>query len=112
RGQRRRPGGVPRRPSRLERVKDPALFRIVLEENFVLVTNNRDDFRALVGRVELHPGLVVIVENVRRAREMEFFAAALARILADEAEGRDMVNSVVEVTGDGSVVRYDLPPLA
>ena len=89
-------------------LSDPRLFRILLQEQFVLVTNNREDFLALIGRTELHPGLVVIVENVPRAREIVFFRRALAHIAA---AGSDMINRVVEVDGDGVVRSYSLPGL-
>ena len=74
-------------------LKDPQLFQRILAENFVFVTNNRDDFRALVGDVELHPGLVVILENAPRAVEIEFFRHALTEIAREVAAGRNMVNT-------------------
>lgn len=83
----------------------------MIDEGLVFVTNNRRDFHALIGRAELHPGLVVLVENAARAREIEHFRAALEEIVAMLAAGRDMINSVVEVEGDGTVTRFELPPL-
>ena len=47
-------------------LKDGQLLKRMMDEEFILVTNNRDDFVELVSGVELHPGLVVILDNVRR----------------------------------------------
>lgn len=47
-------------------LKDPALFVRIQDESFTFVTNNRDDFIALVREVDLHAGLIVILPNVRR----------------------------------------------
>jgi predicted nuclease of predicted toxin-antitoxin system len=86
-------------------LKDPQLYRKILEEELILVTNNRDDFLQLIGAQELHPGLIVILENVRRDRQVDYFRAAL-EILKSMT---DMINKVIEVASDGSVTVYDLP---
>jgi len=44
--------------------KDWQLIRVILEQDYTFVTNNRSDFLALYGREALHPGLVIIVPNV------------------------------------------------
>lgn len=93
-------------------LKDPQLFRLALEEGFIVVTNNRDDFRELAGRVDLHPGLVVILENARRAREIGHFREALREIARLVEAGRDMINLVIEVDASGVATHYDLPPLS
>jgi predicted nuclease of predicted toxin-antitoxin system len=41
--------------------EDYQLRVIILEEEFVFVTNNGRDFRELFRAAELHPGLVIIV---------------------------------------------------
>lgn len=89
-------------------LKDPQLYRVIISEELILVTNNRDDFLHLVGGQELHPGLIVIIENARRERQLEFFQAALEVL----SEMTDMINKVMEVSGDGSVTVYDLPRVA
>jgi len=38
-----------------------------VKEEFVFVTNNARDFKRLVEKSALHPGLVIIVPNVRPA---------------------------------------------
>ena len=46
--------------------KDHQLREVILREEFVFVTNNARDFRKLMGKSELHAGLIVIVPNVAR----------------------------------------------
>jgi hypothetical protein len=43
------------------------------------VTNNADDFRELVGDVEIHPGLIVI-PSLDRPGQLRLFDAALSFI--------------------------------
>lgn len=40
---------------------DWAIVRYAVAESFVLVTNNSVDFRALLGREEIHAGLVRLI---------------------------------------------------
>src|SRR4051812_48840689 len=86
-------------------LKDGQLLKHLIDEELILVTNNRDDFVALVSDVELHPGLVVIVDNVRRDEQVRLFAAALDAISAITS----LINKVAEVATDGLVGVYDLP---
>ena len=88
-------------------LKDPQLLAKLLEEELILVTNNRDDFLGIMGDVELHPGLVVIMENVPREQQMRIFGIALEAL----AQVSSMVNKVLEVSSDGSIAMYDLPSL-
>jgi predicted nuclease of predicted toxin-antitoxin system len=87
---------------------DEAVRRHVLDEDLTLVTNNWDDFRPMLARATVHPGAVVILPNVRRERQVELFTAALSAI-RDHDPPLDMVNTVLEVDADGTVVRYSLP---
>lgn len=87
---------------------DPQVLRHVLDEDLTLVTNNWDDFRPMLGRVEVHAGIVVILPNVRRDRQIELFTAALS-VIRDHDPPLDMVNTVLEVDADGTVVRYAWP---
>lgn len=84
---------------------DHEILKRVVDEELVFVTNNRDDFLALVNGVEIHPGLVVIVDNVRRSEQLALFAIALqvARAMSS------LINKVVEVKADGTISVYDLP---
>lgn len=88
-------------------LKDPQVLGKLLEEELILVTNNRDDFLGIMANVELHPGLVVIMENVPRDQQMRLFGTALEVL----ARVSSMVNKVLEVSSDGSIAMYDLPSL-
>jgi predicted nuclease of predicted toxin-antitoxin system len=87
---------------------DEAVLGHVLDEDLTLVANNWDDFRPMLKRAQVHPGAVVILPNVRRERQMELFSAALSAI-RDHDPPLDMVNTILEVDGDGRVVRCWLP---
>jgi predicted nuclease of predicted toxin-antitoxin system len=71
--------------------KDWDLMKLVVEQDYTFVTNNRVDFLALYRRTPLHAGLVIIVPNVKPALQRELFEAALR--LIDEG---DLVNTVIE----------------
>ena len=86
-------------------LKDGQLLKQIIDEELILVTNNRDDFVALVSGVELHPGLVVVLDNVRRDEQMTLFASALDAI----GGMASFINKVAEVRRDGSVYVKDLP---
>jgi predicted nuclease of predicted toxin-antitoxin system len=80
--------------------------RIVADE-FTFVTNNRVDFIRLFGKIELHAGLVIVVPNTMPHVQQALFRAAL-----QFAEGRDLINSVIEVSlkhHTVQCVQYDLP---
>lgn len=89
-------------------LKDPEVLRRVLAEDLTTVTNNWIDFRPMLEREEVHPGIVVILPNVRRERQIELFTAALVT-LRDHDPPLDMVNTVLEVDADGTVVMYRMP---
>lgn len=86
-------------------LKDPQLFHKLISEELILVTNNCDDFLALIRGVELHPGLIVIIESVRRPGQLAYFEAALD-VLSDL---KSMINKVIEVAEGGAVKVYDIP---
>jgi len=86
---------------------DWALAERIVEDEFTFVTNNRVDFIHLFGKMDLHPGLIVLVPNVVPALQRALFQAALRY-----ATGRDMVNSVIELNLEGEDVQcmqYQLP---
>ena len=89
-------------------LQDEQVLHRLLDEDLTLVTNNWDDFRPMLQRAEVHPGVVVILPNVRRERQVELFTAALS-VIRDHDPPLDLVNTVLEVSEDGRVVRYSLP---
>jgi hypothetical protein len=62
----------------------------------------------MLQREAVHPGMVVILPNVRRERQVELFTAALLTI-RDHDPPLDMVNTVLEVDAEGTVVMYRMP---
>ena len=79
-----------------------------LEEDRIIVTQNAGDFRKLVGRQEVHPGLVIL-PNVGREGTWALLDRVLA-FLAAEGDGRTfMVNRVIEVAADGTTAVFELP---
>lgn len=68
------------------------------EDTFI--TNNRSDFRSLVGKEPLHAGMIIIVPNVTPDRQRELLTAALHHI-----GGRDLTNTVVEVEYRGNRIK-------
>ena len=86
---------------------DWALAERIVRDEFTFVTNNRVDFIQLFGKMELHPGLVVLVPNVVPALQQALFGAAIQSLA-----GGDLVDSVIEVSLEGktvSCVKYRLP---
>ena len=86
---------------------DWALAERIIKDEFTFVTNNRVDFLQLFGKMDLHAGLIVLVPNVAPAMQRALFQAALQYL-----DQRDLVNSVIEVSLDGTTaqcVEYELP---
>ena len=85
--------------------KDYQLRELILKEEFVFVTNNARDFVRIVEKSELHPGLLIIVPNVRPAVQDRLFEAALAEI----SKLPGMINKVIEVWSTSDLRIYTLP---
>ena len=88
--------------------KDWSLLEEIAKSDWVLVTNNAVEFRGRYRQVDLHPGVVFIVPNVRRAQQIELFDAALQDIEAHP----DLINTALDVTYEGEAIlvrRYPLP---
>ena len=86
---------------------DWALARRIVKDEFTFVTNNRGDFIQLFGQMDLHPGLIVLIPNVVPALQRALLHAAL-----QYSAGKDLVNTVIEVSLEGKTVRcleYQLP---
>lgn len=103
------------RDRKMLRTPDHVIREFCIDEERVIITHNADDFRKLVGKVELHPGLIILEENAREPswRQLE---AALAYITerADGDEAKWMCNRVVDVAfdenGDCVVSDQEIPP--
>ena len=82
--------------------------RYAIAEDLVLVTNNAADYRRLYAAEPLHPGLVILIPNVRRPLQRRLFRGALDQL----AIIGEPVNQVLEVDFAGGEVVYafyDLP---
>jgi len=81
--------------------QDSPLLEIVLRDEWTLVTNNGPDFTRLIRKkaadgLELHPGLILFMANVRPDLQRVLMQATL-----DYLEGReDLINRVLEVDLD------------
>jgi hypothetical protein len=71
----------------------------IVKDEFTFVTNNRMDFLRLFGKVDLHPGLIVLVPNAVPALQRALLLRALHYL-----SGRDLVNIVIEVRPKGKAV--------
>jgi predicted nuclease of predicted toxin-antitoxin system len=86
---------------------DWALAQRISKDEFTFVTNNRADFIRFFGKMDLHPGLIILVPNVVPALQRALFRAAL-----ESLGQRDLINTVIEVRLEGKMVRcldYELP---
>jgi predicted nuclease of predicted toxin-antitoxin system len=76
-------------------------------DEFTFVTNNRADFIRLFARMDLHPGLIILIPNAVPALQRALFQAVI-----DYSAQRDLLNTVIEVSLYGKTVRlveYQLP---
>ena len=87
---------------------DWTITRYAVDGDFVLVTNNARDYRALYGKEAFHAGLVILLPNVNLGGQRRMSRAALDAL----AGLGEPVNHVLEVdTRDGRITFdfYELP---
>lgn len=77
----------------LKGAPDWQLWKRVLRDDMVFVTNNAQDFRKLSRRTELHPGLVLILPMVRPTVQGQMFRAGLEYL----AGRTDLINRALEI---------------
>ena len=92
--------------------QDWTLVRRAVEDEYVIVTNNAADFTSLVGREEVHAGLVcfyIAPTRMSLETQKQLFEYALKQL-----QEKEPINEVLEVTltADGTVhaARYEWPP--
>jgi predicted nuclease of predicted toxin-antitoxin system len=86
-------------------------YRVVarcLAEDRVIVTENGDDFRRLVARSNIHPGLIIL-PCLGRKETWDLLQAALAYLGARGNPMDVMVNKVLEVGTSGAIALAPLP---
>lgn len=94
---------------------DHVVLRSAFAEDRIIVTENARDFRGLVGREELHPGLIV-VPCVSRDRCLQLLETAIAFLEAEAGRAEEpaadhMINRVIEVDAAGRCQIYRLPDI-
>jgi predicted nuclease of predicted toxin-antitoxin system len=91
---------------------DHAVLARATRENLVIVTENARDFRALVAREEIHPG-IIIIPCTSRARSKTILLAAILYLAGRGNPDDVMVNHVLEVEETGhdelTMTLYPLP---
>lgn len=97
--------------------KDPDLYAVVTDQEFVFVTNNERDFVSLTEHTEVHPGLVILPVGTREQQQIAY-AAAISHIERRSAAQRLtpaawIVNRLVEYQAvTGEVTDIEWPPPA
>lgn len=87
---------------------DHLVLRRCLDESRVMVTENACDFRNLVGKVEIHPGLIILPATGRE-QSWTLLSAVMAAVEAQGDPTRTMINRVAEVAASGEIRMFDLP---
>jgi hypothetical protein len=87
---------------------DHVVLSRCLAEDRVIVTENAVDFRKLVAREEVHPGLILL-PSVSRGLSLQLLTAAIAHLRTRGEPSDVMVNHVLEVTEAGAFTLLPLP---
>ena len=87
---------------------DHAVLARCLAEDLAIVTQNARDFRALVAREDILPGLILL-PGVGRAEAEALLTAALAHLAALGDPQNVLVNHVLEVDETGACTLFPLP---
>ena len=87
---------------------DHEVLQRCLEQDLTIVTENAVDFRKLIGKVELHPGLIIL-PNVDRESSWRLLESAMVFLAERGDPARLMVNHVLEVDESGDCTFYELP---
>lgn len=74
----------------------------------MIVTENAIDFRKLVARQDIHPGLIVL-PSVGRARSLQLLVDSLTWLAAHGKDSDVIVNHVLEVSEAGGFNLFPLP---
>lgn len=80
--------------------QDRNLVSFALENDYIVVTNNRRHFLREYAKLDMHNGLIVIVPAVKRDDQRQLFEKALDAL---SSRNNNFVNKIVEVLLDGSL---------
>lgn len=87
---------------------DHVVVRRCIQEDRIIVTGNARDFRGLIERQSVHPGLIIL-PAVDRDGTWRLLEEVLTRLEREPDPGRYMVNRVIEVDQAGAVRTYRMP---
>lgn len=80
--------------------QDWNLVRFALANDYIVVTDNRRDFLKEYAKLDIHAGLVILLQKGSRSQQMAMFQKALDVVAA---RNDDLINKVLEVASDGTV---------
>ena len=90
---------------------DWAIVQRSVEDSYVIVTNNATDFKLLIGREEIHAGLVclnIAPDRMSKKAQEDLFEYALKQL-----GGKEPINEVLAITlnknGKVRATRYEWP---
>lgn len=87
---------------------DHVVLSRCLAEDRVIVTENAIDFRKLVAREEVHPGLILL-PSLGRERSLAMLLAAIGYLATLGVPSDVMVNHVLEISPAGDFLLLPLP---
>jgi predicted nuclease of predicted toxin-antitoxin system len=79
--------------------EDRSLVLFAVENDYILVTNNRCDFLRAYKELDIHSGLIILVPSVKKDLQIKLFLIAFEYLLS----GADLVNKLVEVFSNGDL---------
>ena len=79
------------------------LVPLAIAGDYIFVTNNAKDFRRIYLKLEVHPGLIVILPKALKAGQETLFDSVLAYL----KELPDLVNKILEIDADGRIAVRD-----
>jgi predicted nuclease of predicted toxin-antitoxin system len=85
-------------------LKDWNVVNYARQGDFCLVTNNAEDFRKLYAAEPLHPGLIILIPNVNRERQLALFHEVLALLATMD----EPINQMIEADFDGDEAVFRL----
>jgi predicted nuclease of predicted toxin-antitoxin system len=89
---------------------DYEILEYAFQEDRILVTANVKDFEQFASAREVHAGIIFICDgSLLRAEQIEVVNMAVTAIIAEIEAGKDMINRVLYVETDGSLIFKELP---
>jgi predicted nuclease of predicted toxin-antitoxin system len=89
---------------------DPEVLEYAFKEDRILVTANIRDFEKLAAGVEVHAGIVLMIDgDLLAAEQIEAMAAVVRVLQAQMSIGKDLVNRVLYFSISGIARFEDLP---